>query len=86
MWNAISPEAREEWAIRQAARAECVRDAAKLFVTFDNSEGRAIKEDIKMELEPLLVHFGNVPAHRCDEVFDLAESTIRQELDADGQA
>ncbi|HUY85402.1 MAG TPA: hypothetical protein VMU97_02705 [Candidatus Dormibacteraeota bacterium] len=82
IWDMISLEAREDWAIRQAACDPKILATIELLMTHDFDS--ATIDLIKDHLEASVVTTYGVPSERSDEVFGKAETLIWQEMEANG--
>jgi hypothetical protein len=84
MWEALSPEARLEWSMAQAAQDAAVQGVMGMFYRCKFSDEAA--QVIKDHLEEFILTIYEVPRERSQEVFDEAETLIVERMEADGEA
>lgn len=80
IWAAISPEARQDWAVAQAARDPKILATIRL-LTAQDFDGVTV-DLIKDHLETAVVAAYGVPPERSEEVFSKAEALIWQDREA----
>jgi hypothetical protein len=85
MWEAIDPEAREDFSVLAASSDTLTCEVLALFMKWDPDEPFA--RDVCLDaLEEHLVAKYDIPRDRCDEVFSTTQAMIRDKAANDGEA
>ncbi len=80
MWDAVGPEARQDWAVQEAAGDPKILATIELLVALEID--KATEDLIKDHLEDSIVVGYGIPRDRSEEVFRLAEARIWQGMEA----